>query len=144
MVILRALIDQESQITTLSEGASKILSLPRTKNKTEIHGHGGAVVGVSQAKIKLALRPRFLSDKSVEIEALILSHLTGAQPDQSFKVNIGEFNNFILVYPAFKKSNRIHVVIGADVIPRIMEECLIKKVACWRNRQCFVGFYQVL
>lgn len=85
MVILRALIDQESQITTLSEGASKILSLPRTKNKTEIHGHGGAVVGVSQAKIKLALRPRFLSDKSVEIEALILSHLTGAQPDQSFK-----------------------------------------------------------
>lgn len=136
-MILRALVDQCSQITTLSEEASQILSLPRIKSKTEMHGLGGAVVGVAQAKIILALRPRFVSDKSVEREALILSHLTGAQPDRSFKVNIEGFNNCILADPTFNKSDRIDVVIGDDVIPRITEEGLIKK-------GCLVGYYQLL
>ena len=46
-ITLRALIDQGSQITTLSEEAAQILALPKLKCRTEIHGLGGAVVGIS-------------------------------------------------------------------------------------------------
>ncbi|XP_065356309.1 uncharacterized protein LOC135950707 [Calliphora vicina] len=126
-LMLRALIDQGSQITTLSEEASQLLRLPKTKCKTEIHGLGGAVVGVSSSKTKLVLRPRFLSNNLVETEALILPHLTGAQPSHSFENDIEEWKNFILADPSFNQSDRIDIVIGGDIIPHIIKEGVHKK-----------------
>ncbi|XP_065356300.1 uncharacterized protein LOC135950698 [Calliphora vicina] len=126
-VVLRALIDHCSQVTTVSEEASQILALPRIKCRTEIQGLGGVIVGVSKSKIRLTMKPRFLSDRSVETDALILPQLTGAQPDHSFKFNINEWNNFVLADPSLNKSDRIDIVIGMDIITNIIEDGIYKR-----------------
>ena len=44
-ILLRALIDQGSEITTISEEAAQILKLPRIKKNTKLYGLSDAVVG---------------------------------------------------------------------------------------------------
>ena len=50
-IILRALIDQGSQITSISEEAAQILQLPRLKTNTIIQGLGETCVGVAKYKV---------------------------------------------------------------------------------------------
>uniref|UniRef100_A0A0K8TXJ5 Peptidase A2 domain-containing protein n=1 Tax=Bactrocera latifrons TaxID=174628 RepID=A0A0K8TXJ5_BACLA len=84
-VTLRALIDQGSQKTTISEEASQILHLPRRREVTELQGLGNTTVGVSKFKINIKIKPRFLSNEAYNVEALILPKLASAQPDKTFK-----------------------------------------------------------
>ena len=126
-ITLRALIDQGSQITTLSEEAAQILALPKIKCRTEIHGLGGSVVGVSKNKIKLIIAPRFISNHVIEADALVLPQLTGAQPDQSFKFDVSKWDNFVLADPMLNKSDRIDIVIGSDIFSNILEKGIQKK-----------------
>lgn len=126
-ITLRAIVDQGSQITTLSEEAAQILALPKLKCRTEIHGLGGAVVGISKNKVKLVITPRFISNHMIEAEALVLPQLTGAQPDQSFKFDLSKWGNFVLADPMLNKSDRIDIVIGSDIFSNILENGIEKK-----------------
>ncbi|XP_036317334.1 uncharacterized protein LOC118732308, partial [Rhagoletis pomonella] len=126
-ILLRALVDQGSQKTTISEEASQLLNLPPMKSKTEIYGLGGTKVGVSKNKIKIQIQPRFSSDYLVTAEALILPALTSVQPEKTFKQDIEEWKNYVLADPLYNKSDRIDVVIGSDIFGDILEEGVIKK-----------------
>ncbi|XP_050317621.1 uncharacterized protein LOC126751417 [Bactrocera neohumeralis] len=126
-VTLRALIDQGSQKTTISEEASQILHLPRRREVTELQGLGNTTVGVSKFKINIKIKPRFLSNEAYNVEALILPKLASAQPDKTFKWDIEQFKNYTLADPNFNKLDRIDIVIGSDIYADILEEGIFKK-----------------
>ncbi|XP_053968405.1 uncharacterized protein LOC128869828 [Anastrepha ludens] len=126
-VTLRALIDQGSQKTTISEEAAQILHLPKRREVTELQGLGNTTVGVSKFKVNIEIRPRFLSNEVYNVEALILPKLASAQPDKTFKWDIEQWRNYTLADPNFNRSDRIDVVIGGDVYADILEEGIFKK-----------------
>ncbi|XP_053968834.1 uncharacterized protein LOC128870258 [Anastrepha ludens] len=126
-VTLRALIDQGSQKTTISEEAAQILHLPKRREVTELQGLGNTRVGVSKFKVNIEIRPRFLSNEVYNVEALILPKLASAQPDKTFKWDIEQWRNYTLADPNFNRSDRIDVVIGGDVYADILEEGIFKK-----------------
>lgn len=115
-------IDHGSQITTISEEASQILALPRVRDSTEIHGLGGNVVGISKSKVNLIIKPRYLSNNTIKSQAFVLSELTSPQPDNSFNVDLKQWDNYVLADPMFNKSDKIDLVVGADIFSNILEE----------------------
>ncbi|XP_004521959.1 uncharacterized protein LOC101458740 [Ceratitis capitata] len=123
-ILLRALIDQGSQITSISEEAAQILGVPKKKVMTKLHGLGGIVVGESKFKIKVQITPRFLSQHVKEGDAVILSSLTTAEPDQYFRFSFKKWENYTLADPLFNKTDRIDMVIGSDIFSRIIEKCI--------------------
>ncbi|XP_036317941.1 uncharacterized protein LOC118732919 [Rhagoletis pomonella] len=125
-ILLRALIDQGSQITSISEEAAQILGVPKKKVMTKLHGLGDVVVGESKFKIKVQITPRFLSQHVEEVDAIVLSTLTTAQPDQSFRFNFKKWENYTLADPLFNKADRIDMVIGGDIFGRIIDRGIKK------------------
>ncbi|XP_065356265.1 uncharacterized protein LOC135950662 [Calliphora vicina] len=121
-ITLRALIDQGSQITSISEEAAQILQLPRKKTEVKLQGLGQTVVGVAKAKINLEIHPRFLSNEMITAEALILPKLVATHPDVSFNYDVQKWKNFNLADPNFNKADRIDIVIGADLFSQILED----------------------
>ncbi|XP_059223245.1 uncharacterized protein LOC131997020 [Stomoxys calcitrans] len=120
-VTLRALIDQGSQITSVSEDAAQLLQLPKTKTEVKLRGLGETMVGMAKSKVLMEIRPRFVSNTKIKVEALVLPKLASAHPDNSFQYNIGRWKNINLADPNFNKSERIDMVIGADLFPQILE-----------------------
>ncbi|XP_054089198.1 uncharacterized protein LOC128922505 [Zeugodacus cucurbitae] len=129
-ILLRALIDQGSQITTISEEAAQILKLPRMKTKTKLYGLSDAVVGESKATIEVEIKPRFLSNHKEKVNAVVLPILTSAQPDLSFNYNFKIWEKYTLADPLFNKSDRIDMVIGGDVFSSIIESGIKKRSRC--------------
>ncbi|XP_058974711.1 uncharacterized protein LOC131800873 [Musca domestica] len=121
-ITLRALIDQGSQVTSVSEDAAQLLQLPKLKTDVRLRGLGETTVGVAKSKVFLVIRPRFFSDTKIEAEALVLPKLASAHPDNNFKYNIERWGNISLADPKFNKSERVDLVIGADLFPQILED----------------------
>ncbi|XP_061401529.1 uncharacterized protein LOC133337309 [Musca vetustissima] len=56
-ITLRALMDQVSQITSVSEDAAQLLQLPKRKADMKLGGLGETIVGVAKSKVLLEIRP---------------------------------------------------------------------------------------
>ncbi|XP_037931027.1 uncharacterized protein LOC119665847 [Teleopsis dalmanni] len=125
-VLLRALLDQGSQRTSISEEAAQILRLHRTKSRTDLIGLGNTLVGTSKSTVELVIRPRFKSNNSYKIKAMVLSKLTSAQPNNSFNEDLKKWDNYCLADPMFNKSDRIDIVLGADILTEILQPGLRK------------------
>ncbi|XP_059225962.1 uncharacterized protein LOC131998022 [Stomoxys calcitrans] len=127
MVTLKALVDQGSQSTFLREEAAQILQIPREKANMELHGLGDNLVGVAKSKVKVRIHPRFPSNYSLDVEALILPALASVHLDSSLVHNQGVWKNFQLADPNYYKNERIDMVLGGDVYVDILKNGIHKK-----------------
>lgn len=125
-ILMRALIDQGSQRTSISEEAAQILRLPRKKLVTDLVGLGNTTVGRSKAIMQIEIKPRFESDAVHVIDAMVLSTLSSAQPDRNLNVSVESWRNYCLADPLFYKSDRIDLLIGADLYHEIIQEGVVK------------------
>ncbi|XP_037928742.1 uncharacterized protein LOC119666023 [Teleopsis dalmanni] len=116
-VLLTALLDQGSQRTSISEEATQILRLHRTKSRTDLIGPGNTLVETSKSTVEIVIRPRFESNNSYKIKA---------QPNNYFKEDLKKWDNYCLADPMFNKSDRIDVVLGADILAEILPPGLRK------------------
>jgi len=122
----RALIDQRSQIASISEEAVQLLGPPEKRSDILILELGCAVISRKNYKTSITIKQRFSSNDQVLIEALILPHLTTAQPSNSFRYNEEDWRNRLLADQRFNKSDQIDIIIGADVIGSIIEDGIHK------------------
>ena len=121
---MRALIDQGSQDTSISEEAVQILRLPKKKApKTDLIGYCDTIVATSKATVNLKIRPQTKGDEVFEVNALVLpKSLVGMQPSTSFDYDKSKWQNYCLADPNFNKSDRIDLVIGSDLIHSLLDE----------------------
>ncbi|XP_058974969.1 uncharacterized protein LOC131801035 [Musca domestica] len=119
---VKALIDQGSQVTFISEDVAQLLQLPRKKTDVRLQGLGKTIVGVAKSKVALEIRPRFVSDIKIDAEALVLPSLASAHPDRSFHYDVDKWRNVNLADPNFNRTEKIDLVIGADLYSQILEE----------------------
>ncbi|XP_037931351.1 uncharacterized protein LOC119666140 [Teleopsis dalmanni] len=57
---------------------------------------------------------------------MVLSKLTSAQPNNSFNEDLKKWDNYCLADPMFNKSDRIDIVLGADILTEILQPGLRK------------------
>lgn len=78
--MLRALIDQGSQTSFITEEATQRLNLKKIKNIAKIVGIGAASAGTSNHSTELQIHPRNSSDFTLTVKAMILKSLTRLLP----------------------------------------------------------------
>ncbi|KAJ0169568.1 hypothetical protein K1T71_014753 [Dendrolimus kikuchii] len=126
--ILRALLDQGSQASFVTEAAAQLLRLKKMVSKTTIAGIGGSDATVVFRHV-VNINIQSLRDPSfaIEVTAHVLSALTSVMPDTKFKIqDWPELSSVNLADPTFSLPNKIDVLLGAETYCRVLKPGLIK------------------
>lgn len=125
-IILRALIDQGSQATFITENARQKLGLPKKKVSGMVTGVGSSKSNHIQAVVQLRIEPRKTSRFSITINALVLSKITKVLPGKQFDYDWEHIKSLELADPNFNQPGTIDLLIGAETYQEIILEGLIK------------------
>ncbi|XP_076302063.1 uncharacterized protein LOC143220282 [Lasioglossum baleicum] len=119
---VRALIDQGSEISMITEGLAQRLQLARTASCVDIFGVGGQQLARARGRVHLDIAASPSSDK-IKVTAIVLQKLTGythgcTAPHKTWS----HLKGLKMADPAPEKSRPIEVLLGADVYPAIIKE----------------------
>jgi len=124
-IILRALLDQGSQVTLITENAAQRLNLRRNKMNAAITSVG-TIMGTSKGIIKLKCQS-IHSNYTFQTEALIMSKLVNNLPSSNInKENWSYHDNLKLADPDFNISGPIDLLLGADIYSNIILEGILR------------------
>lgn len=127
--MLRALIDQGSQASFVTESAVQLLGLKKLPTKEVISGEGGGDEGAlaSRYAVSVKIQPRHNPSFNIQVRAHVLGTITSLLPSEKISHrDWPELANIILADPNFDTPNKIDVLLGADVHGQIIMEGLIK------------------
>lgn len=117
--VMRALLDQGSQTSLITEQAAQLLKIPRRRCKGIISG-----IGDKESNCKGMINitcSSMVSDFTFETEALIMKQLIKNLPSQTFtKPDWSYLDHINLADPEFYHSRHVDVLLGADVYSRIL------------------------
>jgi hypothetical protein len=115
-VILRALLDQCSQVNLVDENAAQLLKLPRS---------GGVVSGVGGSKeckgrVQLNCKSIY-SDYVFGTKALVVNKITNNLPNSTFeRKNWAHLEDLKFADPDYNVSRRIDLLLGAGVYAKVI------------------------
>ncbi|XP_026731637.1 uncharacterized protein LOC113496572 [Trichoplusia ni] len=128
-IVLRALIDQGSQASFITESAAQLLGLKKIPTRSSVSGIGGdqgqSMVSLNSVlvKVKSRIDPSFV----VEVKAYVLNKLTSLLPQRKVRTNVfNSISSLVLADPNFDIPNKIDLLLGADVYGQILLEGLVK------------------
>ncbi|XP_028170569.1 uncharacterized protein LOC114360183 [Ostrinia furnacalis] len=123
---MRALIDQGSQTSIISENAAQQLGIPRQRCKGVIFGIGAkentckGVITITVASLH--------NDFTMNTDVFIMRNLIKKLPNQSFSKPSWQYlDNIQLADPDFNRSRPVDLLLGADVYSQIMLHGIIKQ-----------------
>lgn len=124
-ITLRALLDQGSQVTLITENAAQRLRLPRHKLNAAVTGVGFSG-GNSRGLLKLHCKS-IHTNYTFDTEALIMSKLINNLPNSTLNTtNWDHLCNVRLADPDFYISGPIDLLLGADIYSEIILEGVLK------------------
>lgn len=119
--ILRALVDQGSQASFISENAAQKLHLPRNKIHTTVGGIGSSNAGISCSSIQVVMRAIYPSSFALITTVLVLPKLTTLLPDDEiFNIEWPHVKDLVLADTNYNKPGSIDIILGADVFGEII------------------------
>ncbi|XP_036140647.1 uncharacterized protein LOC118644911 [Monomorium pharaonis] len=123
----RALIDQGSEISLVSEHLVQQLRLPRTSSSISLIGVGAKKSSKTKGLTHFTLKAHFNSDIECHISAYILPQLTTSLPSAKVQSHSeSHLNGLTLADPDYTSPGKIDIILGADVYPQIIEEGIRK------------------
>lgn len=123
---LRALVDQGSQATFMTESAVQLLGLKKTKFEANVTGIGNNAVK-SRYTVLLDIYSPIDSQYVMQVQAHVLTKLTTLLPTQQFETaKWPGLKNIALSDPQLNRPGKIDVLLGADVYAAILLEGLHK------------------
>ncbi|XP_022816623.1 uncharacterized protein LOC111349653 [Spodoptera litura] len=124
-VILRALLDQGSQVNLITENAAQLLRLPRKRVNACVTGIGTAS-GECKGQVNFTCTSMH-SDYNFTTHALIMRKLTNNLPTTTFeKVEWPHLKSLKLADPEFNISRQIDLLLGAEVYSEIILDGVLK------------------
>lgn len=120
----RALIDQGSEVSFITESACQFLGLHRSSVRATINGIGNSV---DQAKFvtSIEIRSQYHREFHISIEALVLNKITNFLPSSEIKNEQWKhLANLNLADPLYYQKNKIDLILGSDVFGQIIMEGL--------------------
>lgn len=124
-VTLRALLDQGSQITLISENAAQLLGLPRRKFSASVSGVG---ISPKQSKSLVSLECKSIyDDYSFNTEASIIPRVISDLPNVTFsKRSWPHIQHIKLADPEYNVSKPIDILLDACVYSDVIMSGLVK------------------
>lgn len=117
---MRALIDQGSEISVITETLAQRLRLPRSRTSVAVIGVGGQKTGVARGSVGLTLMPRN-GGQQLLITTMVLPRLTAYAGVSGVESNDWtHLRDLPLADPEFAAPDRIDVLLGADVYAMII------------------------
>lgn len=125
-ILLKALIDQGSQSSFISENALQTLNLKREKIFANVSGIGKNV-STSKYCVDLVVQPRFNSSFVLNTKALVLNKLTEISTEVAEQADcFDQFNNLLLADPSFRNKSEIDIILGVSELTAIIKPGLVK------------------
>ncbi|KAH9637799.1 hypothetical protein HF086_017577 [Spodoptera exigua] len=127
MTILRALVDQGSQATFISERAAQLLKLKRTPAQATVKGVGSTTTAIKHAA-QIELRSRHDDSFKLQVKAYIMAtRITTQLPSQTIPINTcSHLEGLKLADPSFNKPGRVDLLLGVEVCAQIIRSEFIK------------------
>ena len=125
---LRALLDQGSQASFITEAAVQLLQLKKIATKTAISGLGGGQSNTT-SKYVVMINIQSLRDPTftLQVKAYVLSKVTSILPERKFSLlDWPDLNKIELADPYFNTPNKIDILLGSEVYSKVLKEGLIK------------------
>ena len=124
---VRALLDNCSQLTLITEDCVQRLGLKKHNSSTSVTGVGAVNAGGSKGVVNFILSSRVDETFHLNVEGLVLTKITSDQPNFTIADNgWSHIKDLPLADPEFRRSARIDVLLGGDVLAEVMEEGLVK------------------
>lgn len=122
---VRALLDQGSKSTFVSESIVQLLGLPKQRTCVPLSGLGASAAGTARSMTHLILRSNVDSNFQLKTDALVLPRLTSQLPAESISdIDLQQFTGLILADPLFFVSNKVDLILGADVYGQLLRSGL--------------------
>ncbi|XP_047535027.1 uncharacterized protein LOC125069551 [Vanessa atalanta] len=123
----RALIDQGSQASFVSEDIVQTLRLKREKINGVVTGLSGGNQLSIKHMVEVNLRSKVQPTFTVHVKAYVLRNITNYLPTQQITMfNWPELDNKTLADPEFHIPNKIQLLLGAEVYSKIIDVGLLK------------------
>lgn len=121
--IVRALLDQGSQASFITEAAVQFLRLKKSPIRGVVSGIGNGKSSVANYMVKLVLQSLTESGFEIEVKAYVLKNITSYLPDRQLEpIRWPDLEHLVLADPHFSKPNKIDVLLGADVYSEILRD----------------------
>lgn len=124
-VRVRALLDQGSQSSFVTESIAHTLRAPRIKVRAPVSGIGGTAAGIGRAIVQLKLNSCINTENEVQCTAIVFSKLTSYVPQRSqCKASWRHLEGLEMADPEPSSGDAIQLILGADVYANILREGL--------------------
>lgn len=124
---IRALLDQGSEVTLISERIIQTLRLPRSQSSIPLIGIGEQSSNRTRGFTSFNITSLYDKSEKFQISAHILPKLTSVI--SSAPITLGPWSHFKglpLADPQFGSPSAVDLIIGADLYPQIIKEGLRK------------------
>ncbi|XP_064072091.1 uncharacterized protein LOC135193463 [Vanessa tameamea] len=124
---IRALLDQGSQASFVTESTVQYLGLKKTVFTSQIAGLGGNKAIVSKTMVTMEIKSRYKPDFKILIKAHVLKNITSLLSTRRVEAKEWqELEGLMLADPEYFNSNHIDLLLGADVYGVILQEGMKK------------------
>lgn len=118
---LRALLDQGSQVSFVSEEAAQLLRLPRRAVNVNVVGIGGVAAGNANHSVALNLHSRFNQACVTSVNALVIRQLSNlANIVVNKTCEWPHIKGLQLADPEFTRQRKVDILIGGDIYGEIL------------------------
>ncbi|XP_046745774.1 uncharacterized protein LOC124411010 [Diprion similis] len=119
--LVRALIDQGSEATFISESLAQRMNVARSSTSVIITGIGANAATTSRGSVSLWLTSRVNSDFKCQVNALVLPKLTAYQPPSLILTSRWKhLDGLPLADPDYSSTRPIELLLGADVYAQLI------------------------
>ena len=119
---VRALIDQCSQASFVSEFVFKKLGISSFLIKLPVTGVGGKNNFICKKSISISVKPHFYSDFSIDVIAFVIPKITSYTTVNNIALNKSYLSHLTLADPHFDSNEKIEVLLGSSVHASIIDE----------------------
>ena len=108
----RALIDQGSESSFITEHVAQTLRIPKNKSSTTIYGIGNNPYNCSSS-IQFKIQS-IHSNYQLNVKALVLPFITKPVPSNKLNINWEHLQGLKLADPCFNQPSQVNILIGSD------------------------------